>query len=289
MTNYFSSDLTLTEMTTMVLQALHEPLSGSEAVSIDLVEDTINIVYSEAFTDQRIKPSAREADISFYVAPDTTLDGDVLVGATTIDVTDATYMQSSGKIMLEGDVVSYTGKTANQLTGVTGVNVKHYSGETVRQMYLLSSIASGIEAEQITYLDVNGIPQTYMGYENLVSNMNYFPNSYSVFEGYLLLNRVGTAAGGTPSTALMSFVQNVTKLTNTTDKPSLIPNAYRVPLLVYGTCMKLAAQDAFRTSWDWWDREHKAALTRYIAMRNNRVKDRNNKIRPSIYSRFFNR
>jgi len=287
MTNYFSSDLTFTELTSLTLQQLHEPVAGSEAVSIDLVEDTLNTVYAEVFTDQTMKQSAREADVSFNVAPDTTLDGAVAVGATSVVLVDATYFPSTGRAMLQGDIISYTGKSSNTLTGVTGVNVAHVDGENVRAMYNLVTLASDIDLEQIQYLDLNGIPQTPMGYENLLSGINYFPNTYSIYDGYLMFNRSSVSTGGSASVCLMTYTQVVTPLSSSSDKPSLIPNSMRVPLLVYGACMKIAASDAYRTSWDWWQKEYDKNLKKYVALRNNRVRDRNNKVRPSIYRRII--
>jgi len=290
MTNYFSSDLTLTELTSMVLQRLHEPITGSEAVSIDLVEDTINAVYFDVFNDPTMKQSARENDASFNVAPDTTINNDsgVSAGATELDLTDATNFQDSGKVILHGDIATYTGKSSNQLTGVTGVDLAHEDGETVRQMYLLTDLASDIDGEQIQYMEIDGIPQVPMGYENLISKLQYFPNAYAIYKGYLILSRASVSTGGQTSKALMTYTQTVTKLTDSGDKPSLIPNGLRIPLLVYGACLRIAAQDAYRVSWDWWKDEYEAALKKYIALKNNRIKDRNNKTRPAIYRRFTN-
>ena len=287
MTNYFSSDLTFTELTSLTLQQLKESVAGSEAVSIDLVEDTINTVYFEVFTDPSMKQSAREADISFAVAPDTTLNGAVAVSATSVILTDATNFPSSGRAFLQDDIISYTGKSSNTLTGVTGVNVAHDSGENVRAMYLLTTLASDIDVEQIQALYVNGITQTPIGYENLLSNLNYFPNSYAIYDGYLIFSRSSVSTGGSSSKALMTYTQVVTALSASGDKPTLIPNSFRIPLLVYGSAMKLAAADAYRTSWDWWTKQYEAALKRYIFLRNNRVRDRNNKVRPSVYKRLM--
>lgn len=287
MTNYFSSDQTLSELTSAVLLELHEPIAGSEAVPIDLVEDKINEVYSEVFNDQAIKPSARESDISFALANDTTLDGDVAVGAVTIDLVDASNWRSSGKLLLQGDIITYTGKTDNQLTGVTGVNVEHSDGDVARQMYLLTALASDIHGEQIQYVEVNGIPQHPMGWENLVNGIDFMPNTYCIIEGYLLFSRVGLVGGESAGKVLISYVQSVTPMSETTDKPTLFPNSWRRPILVYGACMKIAASDAYRTSWDFWDREFKESKKQYIAFKNGRVRDRANKVRPSVYRRLM--
>lgn len=59
-----------------------------------------------------------------------TLDGAVLSGATTIDLIDGSQFSDSGDGYIAGDAFSWTGKTDNQLTGVTGV-LAHDSGAVV--------------------------------------------------------------------------------------------------------------------------------------------------------------
>lgn len=286
MTNYFSSDISFVNLVGVVLQQLHEPSTGSEAVPTDLVEDTINEVYAEVFNDGRIKQSSRENSITFGLADDTTLNGALSAGASSITLNDSSTWQSSGAVLLQSDIAAYTTNAANVLGTVTGVDIAHQDGEIARQLYLLSTIASDIDAEQIQYIDINGIPQAYMGYENLINNINYVPNSYSVFKGYLMFSRTSVGASGTQGKVMMIYSQKVTPLSADADKPTLIQNQYRIPLLAYGACMKIAASDSMRTTWDWWKAEYERALSQYIMFRNRRVIDRNNKIRPSIYQRY---
>jgi len=289
-TAYYSSDIDFVNLQNLTLRELREPeATGSEAVPVELVKDMINTVYAEAFNDQRMKQSAREKDISFNLANDTTLVSDVLAGAVTLPLSDSTTFRTAGKVLLESEIADYTGNTiiTNTLTGVTNIDINHLSGEVVRQMYPLSSIASDIEAEQIQYLDVNGIPQQYISYENLITATRFYPNSYAVYKGHIIFSRQSTTGGTTVlPKVLMIYTQKVTPLSMTTDKPSLIPNSWRIPILVYGAAMKIAASDAFRTSWDWWDKEYNKALSQYIAFKNNRVKDINNKRRPVAMSPF---
>jgi len=51
----------------------------------------------------------------------TTLDGAVSAGATTVDLIDATNFADAGTGYIAGDEFAWTGKTDNQLTGVTGI------------------------------------------------------------------------------------------------------------------------------------------------------------------------
>lgn len=290
MTTYFSSDIDFNSLQDMVLRELKEPEAvGSEAVPLDLVKDKINEVYFDIFNDQRMKQSARENNVSFNVAADTTLNGNVSVGATSIILTDSTSYLPAGKILLQNEIVTYTGNNpvTNTLTGVTGVSVQHFSGEVVRQLYPLTTIAADIEEESIQLVNINGIPQQFMGYENLISAISYYPNCYTVYKELLLFSRQSTAtSSGNPAQAFVVYTQKVTLLTNDTDKPFLIPNSFRVPLLVYGVCTKIAASDAFKQPWDWYKERSDESLSKYIAFKNNRVKDVQNKRRPTVYNSF---
>lgn len=60
----------------------------------------------------------------------TTLDGAVLSGAVTMNLKDASNFPSSGNGYIAGDAFSWTGKSTNQLTGVTGV-LAHDNGAVV--------------------------------------------------------------------------------------------------------------------------------------------------------------
>lgn len=283
---YFSSDMTLLEMQNSVLRSLHEPVDvGSEAVPMDLVKDKLNEVYANAFNDQRMKQSARENNVSFALSNDTKLSDDLtVVGAVTINVNDASTYLTAGKLLLFNEIVSYTGKTATSFTGVTGVSIDHVSGESVRQLYPLATIASDIDAEQIQLVNVNGIPYHYKSYERLVGLVNFDPLSFTVYKNNLLFSpQAGGTSGGTTSKCFLVYTQKVTTMTAGADKPALIPNEFRVPILVYGACTLIAAEDAFRTSWDFWQESYKKSLSEYIAFKNKRVLDHQNRVRPSIY------
>lgn len=76
---------------------------------------------------------------NFYtVVPSTSLTAIVSIGDTEVNF-DTTNFLSSGAVLMEGDVVKYTGKSATQLTGVTGVSTGHAVDVTVHQLYELPS------------------------------------------------------------------------------------------------------------------------------------------------------
>jgi len=61
---------------------------------------------------------------------------DFLTTATEIEFTTTDY-SSSGNVYIGGDIISYTGKTSTEITGVTGIDIKHNGGEKVYQLYPL--------------------------------------------------------------------------------------------------------------------------------------------------------
>lgn len=285
-TVYFSGDLTFESLWNMVLRELHEAeVAGTEAVPVELVKDKINEVYADVFNDMRIKQSARENSVSFNAIPDDSLAADTAVGATSVVLNNSDNFRSSGKALLQSEIITYSGNTTatETLTGVTPLQIAHTSGESIRQMYQLSALASDIDEEQIQLLTINGIPLTPQGFDRLISISGYTPYAYAVYKGYLLLAKgVSSGSGGEVGQGMMLYSQKVTPLSASGDKPSLIPNQMRVPLLVYGACARIAAADGFRTSWDWWTKEYDRALSQYIAFKNTRTKDRANRTRPTI-------
>ncbi len=61
-----------------------------------------------------------------------TLSADVAVGATALPIDEGTTgWPGSGTGVIEGDAFSYTGRAANSLTGVTGLDQAHLKGATV--------------------------------------------------------------------------------------------------------------------------------------------------------------
>lgn len=288
-TNYFSTNINFTALTNLVLRELKEPEgSGSEAVSPQLAEDTLNMVYAEAFNDQRMKQSARESDVSFVVANDTTLVNNQNIGDTSLVISDSSTFLPAGRVLMYSAMADYTSNNlTGTLSGVTPLTVPQTSGAIVRQMYPLSTLAPNIDVEQIQYLNINGIPQTFMEYPTNITAIYFYPNSYSIYKGFLIFSGQSTIGGtSAPSIALMIYTQKVVPMVLTTDTPALIPNEWRIPILVYGACMKIAASDSFRTSWDYWQSEYNKALSQYIAFRNTRVKDIQNKRRPTVWNNY---
>lgn len=80
---------------------------------------------------------------------ETTANGAVSIGDTTITLTSASAFATAGSGNIDGDTISWTGKSSNDLTGVTGVSIAHASGVTIQQgefAHVLREICGDIAA-----------------------------------------------------------------------------------------------------------------------------------------------
>ena len=90
-----------------------------------------------------------------------TLNGAVSAGATTITLTSASAFADSGSGNIDGDSFTWSGKSSNDLTGVTGISADHLTGVTVQQgefAHVLREICADLAAAG--YLEDEGTHQT---------------------------------------------------------------------------------------------------------------------------------
>ena len=85
------------------------------------------------------------------------MNGDISNSATTITLTDASSFNSAGKIKINNEIIAYTGKSTNDLTGCTrGQNLTtaaaHTSGDTVDQVVETLSGLSHLEGQTVSIL-----------------------------------------------------------------------------------------------------------------------------------------
>ena len=81
--------------------------------------------------DQEFRDYGRDAPSR--ATAETTLDGAVSAGATTITLTSGTAFSNAGNGNIDGDSFVWTGKSTNQLTGVTGVSADHLDNVPVQE------------------------------------------------------------------------------------------------------------------------------------------------------------
>jgi len=127
-------------------------VSGTYATAIADLQDQIDGVLTNYFYDKvttgDTPPTTSELPASEWAEEDysdhigdlyydlgsaSTLDGTIDTEDTEIDLVDASDFDSAGTIVCEDDIITYTGKSTNQLTGVTGIGSEHLDGTTVTQ------------------------------------------------------------------------------------------------------------------------------------------------------------
>ena len=92
---------------------------------------------------------------------ETTLDGAIVAGATSVVLTSGTDFANAGNGNIDGDSFAWTGKSTHTLTGVTGVSFDHADNVTVQEgemAHVLREICGDIAAAY--YLEDESMFQT---------------------------------------------------------------------------------------------------------------------------------
>ena len=79
----------------------------------------------------------------------TTLSTATTVGATSLSITDTTNFPSTGSLYINGNIITYTWKTATTFTGITNVLFAHLAGSDVSVAFTLPTTYGSIT--NITY------------------------------------------------------------------------------------------------------------------------------------------
>ena len=64
---------------------------------------------------------------------ESTLNGAISAGATSITLTDASGFSTAGNGNIDGDSFAWTGKSSNDLTGCTGISFDHHNNSKVQE------------------------------------------------------------------------------------------------------------------------------------------------------------
>jgi hypothetical protein len=116
----------ITPLATAITGATFSSTNGSTTVTVNKASHNLTAGEYITFTSVTV-PGAT-----------TTLNGDITDSATTITLTDASSFSTSGSIRIENEIITYTGKSSNDLTGCTrGTNgttaAAHADATAVRQ------------------------------------------------------------------------------------------------------------------------------------------------------------
>ena len=150
---------TLATLETLAYDILREE-ADSSAYPLTFVDTLLNSAQSRICRGTVINPmnwqAVRKGKLSFLDTSAfysnvnvTTLSADAVIWASTLDITSTTDYPSSGVIYVNGDIITYTGKTSTQFTGVTGIQFAHLAWSQVSIIFSLPTDYSSVT--NITY------------------------------------------------------------------------------------------------------------------------------------------
>ena len=227
----FSEDLSKFDRTNIGIPALEE-------TALLRVLHNANSEYVETFKKGGGEPPIfMRSETGGTLVGDTDLDesGGTLTTDTTLDLTSATNASSSGGAIViwdndMPDITEYTGKSTNQLTGVTGMGFAHEDTDGVAFLYALPS----------TFLDLRAVPEYGDGVQ--VNGRNYTYTSGTPRGTQFSIYDNGTTqylwfARGTSGDYSVYFNKRTTTIDDTADSvdiPDYLPNDQW--FLVYRLC-----------------------------------------------------
>ena len=269
--------LTLAELKVKILRQLKEDTTGSAAFPDELLEDTINEIYEESFNQPNKQIKIRTTELEFITAIDNTLNGALAIGDTSIVLnTDSSVLPSTGRILIENEFIDYTANDdVYTLTCAAGAILQtHDDGKTVRPCYALPS---AMDEERVQYINVNGLQYDIVDIAEMLDTYKSNYRHFAIHEDYLLLPENSSVLGAT-----MFYTPVLTRMDTGTDIPTLIPNNFRVPLLVNGSVGKLMLLDSQR-GWEVYTEKFNRALKMFYAGYGRQSDMRNKRTSKSIY------
>lgn len=234
--------LTLVELENKIVVKRLKEVVNCDAFPTTTVNDVINEVYEEVFNQPNKQVKIRKSEHNFSVYPDTTLDGAILSGALSITLADATDFPNSGTILIENEFIPYTAKAGNVLTtAASAISVGHADGKTVRPCYPLPAT---IDNEKAQNLNVDGLPYDPASVEDMMDTFKSHTRQFAIFNGFIILPE-----NSSDLLAQFMFTPKLVRMSSSTDEPTLIPNSFRVSLLVNGAVGKLMLLDG-QSGWE---------------------------------------
>lgn len=169
------------------LDLTQDPLTSANSTvyPLERVKEWINYAQMQALTERHY--SFMTKDVFFNNVIDKTTTAEILAGATTIPLNSITGNYTSGSILIDEDLISYTGISSTNLTTVSGVGAIHATGSIVRQVYSLSTNLSITSFEKPISLTIDGREIEYYDYNGIINN-----NGYTIFDGKLYLPFLST-------------------------------------------------------------------------------------------------
>ena len=147
---------------------------------LGIAQPTLGTIEDIKFMDSMVKSNTssltfRSHDVYVARVPFSTLNGTINNSVNTIAVTDASDYPNSGTIQIDNELIDYTGKSTNDLTGCTrgqhGTSASsHTSGAR------LDSVRWAINQKQVSGNRIMDLTKDYQGTTLTIGDITNYPN-----------------------------------------------------------------------------------------------------------------
>jgi len=206
---------------------------SSQVYPLENVEKFINAGEGIFLAEKDNWPFLRDTLLRTTVA-DTVLNGAFATIDTTLDLAITTTWPTASSTtyaaIVEGDILeTWTGKSATQLTGVTGLQLAHASGKNLAPLYILPSTVA-----KIARVKVDGTEFDYIDEDHYSEYSDKFT---IIHDNYL---RLPSGDGG--KVLEIPYYKAPIELSLDADE-SLLPDKYRLAPVYYALGKMLLATD----------------------------------------------
>lgn len=180
----------------------------AETRAITWVDDLNEKFFDEFYAVGMVAPDYMRREKGYDLVTNTDLDGAIVAGTSTISLTDASNFDTSGAGVIWGtnswDIFTYTGKSSNDLTGVSGVDFAHADETRVEKLYALPSDfgrlrpgrdrGHGVIISNVPYYEVpeNPTVREFSIYDDGSSKYLWLPSGVTSGDAMVLYDKVST-------------------------------------------------------------------------------------------------
>jgi hypothetical protein len=236
-------DQDLSDLRAKVLIEL-KSVTGSDAYPTVMIDNKLNEGYMAVFNQPKKNLYVREGTVEFMSIADQPVTSQITAGDTAINVVSTAAFPNAGKILINEDIITYTGKTATSFTGCSGVNFTTTDNPLCRAVYPLATYLPDLDEQQIRGILCNGINLEMFSYERFLTQNQFTFYKYTIFNKSLILPKYNAT-----QRVMVSFFKELTPMVSDADKPDLIPNVFRQMLVYYAVGLILILDDK-RTGWE---------------------------------------
>lgn len=231
------TDQDLSELRVKVFIEL-KSVTGSDAYPVTMVDNKLNEGYMAVFNSPKKNLYLREGSVEFMSIADVQVTSQISVGDTDINVVSTAAFPAVGKILINEDIISYTGKTATSFTGCSGVSLSTTDNPLCRALYPLATYLPDMDEQQIRGVLCNGISLEMFPFERFLTQNQFTFYKFCIFDGNFILPKYNAS-----QRVMVEFFRELVPMASDSDKPALIPNVFRSMLVYYAVGLILMLDD----------------------------------------------